>query len=332
MELWRKEETVKSLEQILVEIRTYEAATDNLLDNTRLASGSTKSTKRCYKCENLGHLPKDCISGSQAAGGSRKQANTKCGFCGGPRRCRMKNCPAFSSQCGTCKRFGNYAKYCTDMTRSKARNTNLKIERVKNVEEEGMQEARTTHLSHAAISPTDKDNDPGNILLPVHIQIEIPMKIRLQGSPKNNHPVQALIYTLVQILIQHGIKDPLILESQDHTNITVPTRPTAQVPPGVTSEIQVDDRAGPCPHTSPSPGSGGTRGWEGPPRGRRCKIDRGDPDNGMSHEEPIPLPVTHCDPSVNPCNCINECITSVNYIRQVNVCKYIIQPLLLAIN
>ena len=53
MELWRKEETVKSLEQILVEIRTYEAATDNLLDNARLASGSTTLSKRCYKCDNL---------------------------------------------------------------------------------------------------------------------------------------------------------------------------------------------------------------------------------------------------------------------------------------
>ena len=81
------------------------------------------------------------MSVSQVAGGSRRQAKTECGFCGGPRRCRMKNCPAVSAQCGTCKRFRHYAKCCTDMARSKARDTNLKTDKAKNVEEEGIQEA-----------------------------------------------------------------------------------------------------------------------------------------------------------------------------------------------
>ena len=78
----------------------------------------------------------------------------------------MKTCPTFSAQCGTCNKFVHYVKCCTDMTRGKARDTNAKV---KNVEEEGIQEARATHLSHAAISPMDEDNDdrydPGNILM-----------------------------------------------------------------------------------------------------------------------------------------------------------------------
>ena len=105
-------------DQILVEIRTYESANHNLSDNAGLARGFDTSSKRCYKCNNLAHLSKDCVLGSQAAEGPRKQANTECGYCGGPKRCRMKTSPAFSAQCGSCKGFGHYTKCCLDMTQS----------------------------------------------------------------------------------------------------------------------------------------------------------------------------------------------------------------------
>ena len=81
----------------------------------------------------------------------------------------MRNCPAYMSQCGSCKGLGHYAKCCTDMTRSKARVNN---DEVKSVEEVNSQAIGTTQMSHVATLPMDEDTeentddryDPGNIL------------------------------------------------------------------------------------------------------------------------------------------------------------------------
>ena len=93
MELWKKEKTMQDLENILSEIKTFEAAasnlSDNLPDHTGKSSGFSKSEKKCFKCDQLGHLAKQC--GTETS----KKPSGGCGFCSGPKRCKMKSCPAY---------------------------------------------------------------------------------------------------------------------------------------------------------------------------------------------------------------------------------------------
>ena len=107
MELWRKEKTGQGLEHILSEIRSFEAASDNLSDHASLASGVNKPEKKCFKCDQSGHLTKNC--GAEA---SKKQTGG-CGFCSSPKQCKMRSCPAYYTQCNSCKWYSHFARCCT---------------------------------------------------------------------------------------------------------------------------------------------------------------------------------------------------------------------------
>merc|ERR1712082_396056 len=47
--------------------------------------------------------------------------SSKCGFCGGPSKCKMKKCKAYNIKCNTCSLFGHYSSCCTDFTKFRAR-------------------------------------------------------------------------------------------------------------------------------------------------------------------------------------------------------------------
>merc|ERR1712082_122537 len=47
--------------------------------------------------------------------------SSKCGFCGGPSKCKMKKSKAYNIKCNTCSLFGHYSSCCTDFTKFRAR-------------------------------------------------------------------------------------------------------------------------------------------------------------------------------------------------------------------
>merc|ERR1712082_379065 len=63
----------------------------------------------------MGHAQKNCKAGEG------KMMSSKCGFCGGPSKCKMKKCKAYNIKCNTCSLFGHYSSCCTDFTKFRAR-------------------------------------------------------------------------------------------------------------------------------------------------------------------------------------------------------------------
>merc|ERR1712082_491342 len=61
---------------------------------------------KCHKCGKLGHDQKNCKAGEE-------KMSSKCGFCGGPRKCKMKKCRAYNSKCNTCNQWGHYSGCCS---------------------------------------------------------------------------------------------------------------------------------------------------------------------------------------------------------------------------
>ena len=88
-------------------------------------------------------MSKEC---SQKATAIKRPFKADRGFCGGPKRCTMKTFPAYPMQCLSCKKFGHMSKCCTKLTRDKVRAN--KADKVKNMEEDGVQEAKAIHLFH----------------------------------------------------------------------------------------------------------------------------------------------------------------------------------------
>ena len=59
-ELWRKEESFKTLDQVLGAIRASEAATENQTAAASQAPGSNQTKIKCYTCDKIGHSSKNC--------------------------------------------------------------------------------------------------------------------------------------------------------------------------------------------------------------------------------------------------------------------------------
>merc|ERR1712082_536437 len=64
---------------------------------------------KCHKCGKLGHDQKNCKAGEE-------KMSSKCRFCGGSRKCKMKKCRAYNSKCNTCNQFGHYSSCCSGQT------------------------------------------------------------------------------------------------------------------------------------------------------------------------------------------------------------------------
>merc|ERR1712082_65569 len=111
--LWSENEHHEDLPKILAAIRASEAA-----DNSQAAFGAESSSPvsiRCHKCGKWGHGKKDCRIKEE------KSSSSKCGFCGGQDKCKMKKCKAYNTKCNSCNMYGHFKSCCTDFTKSRAR-------------------------------------------------------------------------------------------------------------------------------------------------------------------------------------------------------------------
>ena len=111
--LWTEDDHHEDLPKLLAAIRASEAASDGQA-TCGSESGSAVSLK-CHKCGKWGHSKKDCRSTED------KTSSSKCGFCGGNEKCRMKKCKAYNTKCNKCNMFGHFKACCTDFTKARAR-------------------------------------------------------------------------------------------------------------------------------------------------------------------------------------------------------------------
>ena len=81
---------------------------------------SGKSKVKCHNCDKIGHIAKNC---KEEAKSQASKSGGKCGFCGGPKLCKAKECKAIDSKCAGCNKFGHFKKCCNANTRAKARDS-----------------------------------------------------------------------------------------------------------------------------------------------------------------------------------------------------------------
>ena len=114
-ELWRKSDEFNNLDKVLGAIRASEAAGDSQAAYGSIASGSSAMFKmKCHSCNKFGHGQKNCPD-------KKDPSSAKCGFCGGPQKCKMQKCKAFNLKCNNCNMFGHIKSCCTEFTKSRAR-------------------------------------------------------------------------------------------------------------------------------------------------------------------------------------------------------------------
>merc|ERR1712082_498121 len=114
--LWAEDEHHEDLQKVLATIRAHEPA-DVRQAASNTESGAFVTRMKCHKCGKLGHAQKNCKAGEG------KMMSSKCGFCGGSNKCKMKKCKAYNSKCNTCSLFGHFSHCCTEFTKSRARKT-----------------------------------------------------------------------------------------------------------------------------------------------------------------------------------------------------------------
>merc|ERR1712082_167803 len=129
---------------LLAKIKAHEAA-----DSRQAASNESGSfiKMKCHKCGKNGHTQRNCKSGEG------KMTSPKCGFCGGPSKCKMKKCKAYNIKCNTCSLFGHYSSCCTDFTKNRARKVR-DVTAASAVEDSGEESniVRLSNVSHEKIS------------------------------------------------------------------------------------------------------------------------------------------------------------------------------------
>merc|ERR1712239_44962 len=113
-QLWADDQHMQDLPALLTKIKSHEAA-DSRQAASNGESGSFIIKMKCHKCGKTGHTQRNCKSGEG------KTMSSKCGFCGGPSKCKMKKCKAYNIKCNTCSLFGHYSSCCTDFTKTRAR-------------------------------------------------------------------------------------------------------------------------------------------------------------------------------------------------------------------
>ena len=87
-ELWSKNESIKTLDNILGIIRASEAASDHQNSLTRQTKEVTKTIK-CFNFDKTGHKVAGCPTKKPATKPTNQ--NFGCGFCGGKEWCSYKN-------------------------------------------------------------------------------------------------------------------------------------------------------------------------------------------------------------------------------------------------
>merc|ERR1712082_298184 len=106
-QLWAEDQHMQDLPALIAKIKAHEAA-----DSRQAASNESGSfiKMKCHKCGKNGHTQRNCKSGEG------KMTSSKCGFCGGPSKCKMKKCKAYNIKFNTCSLVGHYSSCCTDFT------------------------------------------------------------------------------------------------------------------------------------------------------------------------------------------------------------------------
>ena len=136
--LWAENDHHEDLPKVLATIRASEAA-DERQAALGTESGSAISKMKCHQCGKLGHSQKNCK-------GREEKSSSKCGFCGGSGKCKMRKCKAYNIKCNSCNLWGHYKSFCTDFTKSRARKTR-DITAVSQVEDDVV-EANHIHLNN----------------------------------------------------------------------------------------------------------------------------------------------------------------------------------------
>merc|ERR1712239_119916 len=144
--MWAEDKHHEDLQNVLATIKSHEAA-DVRQAASNNESGSFVARMKCHKCGKVGHAQKNCKAGEG------KKIPSKCGFCGGSNKCKMKKCKAYNSKCNTCNLFGHYSNCCTDFTKARARKTR-DVTAVSQVEDNGEESnhIRLQNISQEKIS------------------------------------------------------------------------------------------------------------------------------------------------------------------------------------
>merc|ERR1712082_300249 len=142
-QLWADNQQMQDLPALLTKIKAHERA------DTRQAASSNESGSfvikmKCHKCGKMGHAQRNCKVGE----GKTRASADKCGFCGGPSKCKMKKCKAYNSKCNTCGLFGHCSNCCTDVTKTRARKVR-DVTALAAVEDSG-EESNTVRLSNVS--------------------------------------------------------------------------------------------------------------------------------------------------------------------------------------
>ena len=106
-ELWRKSLEYDTLEKVLDVIRASEAAALN--QSAAAGQATSRINLKCFNCDKSGNMSKS------------SPPPPKCRFCGGPKRCKATECKAFEMKCAGGKKFSHFQKYCNEISRLKAR-------------------------------------------------------------------------------------------------------------------------------------------------------------------------------------------------------------------
>merc|ERR1712082_558217 len=146
--LWAEDEHHEDLQKVLATIKSHEAA-DVCQAASNTESGSFVAKMKCHKCGKLGHAQKNCKAGEG------KMMSSKCRFCGGSSKCKMKKCWAYNSKCNTCNLFGHFSNCCTEFTKSRARKTR-DVTAVSQVEDNVVE---SNHIRLQAVSQEKTSNN-----------------------------------------------------------------------------------------------------------------------------------------------------------------------------
>ena len=84
-QLWAEDKHLQDLPTVLANIKSHEAA-DSRQAASNNESGSFVIKIKCHKCGKVGHAQRNCKAGEG------KTTSSKCGFCGGSNKCKMKKC------------------------------------------------------------------------------------------------------------------------------------------------------------------------------------------------------------------------------------------------